>query len=104
MNVRAYSLIRKSSCCRDAKEKEICKDDFLFRATREYTEAGIEQRCIGANSTEPRRHGDRITRQRAEDQQLYNRPTMTSWAHRWSLSKRRELVLSSLATRPSYFC
>ena len=30
--------------------------------------------------------GDRMTRQRAEDQQLYNRPTMTSWAHRGSLA------------------
>ena len=48
--------------------------------------------------------GDRMTRQRAEDHQLYNRPTMTSWAHRGSLSKRRELVLSSLPTRPPCFC
>ena len=35
-------------------------ENFLFRATREYTEAGIEQatvavRCLGANSPEPRR-------------------------------------------------
>ena len=35
-------------------------ENFLFRATREYTEAGIEQatvamRCLGANSLEPRR-------------------------------------------------
>ena len=34
--------------------------NFLFRATREYTEAGIEQatvalRCLGDNSPEPRR-------------------------------------------------
>ena len=45
--------------------------------------------------------GDWMTCQRAEDQQLYNCPTMTSWAHRGSLSKRRELVLSSLPTQPS---
>ena len=30
-------------------------ENFLFRATREYTEAGIEQRRLGANSPEPRR-------------------------------------------------
>ena len=40
--------------------------------------------------------GARVTRQHAEDQQLYNRTSLTSWAHRGSLSKRRELVLSSL--------
>ena len=48
-------------------------------------------------------YGDRMTCQCAEDQQLYNCPTMTSWAHRGSLSKRRELVLSSLPTRPPLF-
>ena len=36
-------------------------ENFLFRAMREYTEAGIEQatapmRCLGANSPEPRKH------------------------------------------------
>ena len=30
-------------------------ENFLFRATRKYMEAGIEQRCLGANSPEPRR-------------------------------------------------
>ena len=30
MNVRACSLIRKTSCCHDAKEQEICEDDFFF--------------------------------------------------------------------------
>ena len=30
-------------------------ENFLFRATCEYTEAGIEQRCLGDNSPEPRR-------------------------------------------------
>ena len=44
-----------------------------------------------------------VTCQHAEDQQLYNCPTMTSWALRGSLSKRRELVLSSLPTRPPRF-
>ena len=47
--------------------------------------------------------GDRMTCQCADDQQLYNCPTMTSWAHRGSLSKRTELVLSSLPTRPPLF-
>ena len=42
--------------------------------------------------------GERMTRQRAEDQQLYNRMSLTSRAHRGSLSKRIELVLSSLPT------
>ena len=37
-------------------------ENFLFRATREYTEAGIEQaivamRRLGANSPEPRKRG-----------------------------------------------
>ena len=40
---------------------------------------------------------------RAEDQQLYNRTSLTSGAHRGSLSKRRELVLSSLPTPPPFF-
>ena len=44
--------------------------------------------------------GTWMTRQRAEDQQLYNRRSMTSWAHCGSLSKRRELVLSRLPTPP----
>ena len=34
---------------------EVRVENFLFRATREYTEAGLEQRCLGANSPEPRR-------------------------------------------------
>ena len=37
-----------------------------------------------------------ITRQHTEDRQLYNRTFPTSRAHRGSLSKRRELVLSTL--------
>ena len=77
-------------------------ENFLFRATREYTEAGIEQatvamRCLGANSPEPRRRTvprSDTSALRAEDQQLYNRTSLTSWAHRMFLSKRRELVLS----------
>ena len=38
----------------------------------------------------------------AEDQRLYNRTSLTSRAHRGSLSKRRELVLSSLPTSPLF--
>ena len=41
-----------------------------------------------------------MTRQHTEDRQLYNRTFPTSRANRGSLSKRRELVLSSLPTRP----
>ena len=44
-----------------------------------------------------------MTRQHTEDRQLYNRTFPTSRAHRGSLSKRRELVLSSLPTRPLLF-
>ena len=47
--------------------------------------------------------GARMTRQRAEDQQLYNRTSLTSWAHRGSLSKWRELVVSSLPPPPFFF-
>ena len=47
--------------------------------------------------------GAQMTRLSAEDQQLYNRTTLTSRAHRGSLSKRRELVLSSLPTPPPFF-
>ena len=104
-------------------------ENFLFRATHEHTEAGIEQatvamRCHGANSPEPRRRAvsgsDTLalcaadtsalraadtSALRAADQQLYNRISLTSWAHRGSLSKRRELVLSSLPTSPPLpFC
>ena len=39
----------------------------------------------------------------AEDQDLYNRTSLTSWAHLGSLSKWRELVLSSLPTCPAPF-
>ena len=89
-------------------------ENFLFRATREYmyTEAGIEQttvamRCHGANSPEPRRRavpGSDTSALRAAHQQLYNRTSLTSWAHRGSLSMRRELVLSSLLPVASNYC
>ena len=91
-------------------------ENFLFRATHEYTEAGIEQptvamRCHGANSPEPRRRavpGSDTSALRTEDastlcaagQEQYIRTALTFWAHRGSLSKRRELVLSSLLTPP----
>ena len=39
----------------------------------------------------------------AEDQRLYNHTSLTSRAHRGSLSKWWELVLSSLPTRPPFF-
>ena len=79
-------------------------ENFHFPATHEYTEAGIEQatvamQCHGANSPEPRRRavpGSDTSALRAADQQLYNSTSLTTWAHRRSLSKRRELVLSSL--------
>ena len=47
--------------------------------------------------------GERMTRHHAEDQQLNNCLYLTSRDHRGSLSKRRELVLSSLPTRPPFF-
>ena len=53
-------------------------------------------RRLGANSPEPRKRGAWTTRQHTEDRQLYNRTFPTSRSHRGSLSKRRELVLSSL--------
>ena len=47
--------------------------------------------------------GAQTSRLSAEDQRLYNRTSLTSRAHRGSLSKRRELVLSSLPTPPPFF-
>ena len=44
--------------------------------------------------------GAQMLRLSTEDQRLYNRTSLTSRAHRGSLSKRRELVLSSLPTPP----
>ena len=77
-------------------------ENFLFRATGEYTEAGIGQAtvamlCHRANSREPRRlavagsdtsalHAAATSALRAAHQQLYNRTSLTSWAHRGSLS------------------
>ena len=94
-------------------------ENFLFRPMRELTEAGIEQatvvmRCHGANSPEPRRRAVPGSNTSAlceadtsalcaADQQLFNRTSLTSWAHRGSLSKRRELVLSSLPTPTPLF-
>ena len=93
-------------------------ENVFFRATQEYTEAGIEQatvamRCHGANSPEPRRGAvpgldtsalcaADTSAPRAADQQLYNRTSLTSWAHRGSLSRRREPVLSSLSPPPPF--
>ena len=70
-------------------------------------------RCHGTNSPEPRRcavpRSDTSALRiadtsalHAEDQQLYNRTSLTSRAHRWSLCKRREPVLSSLPTHPLF--
>ena len=74
-------------------------ENILFRVTRENTEACIEQataamRCHGANSPEPRRRvvlGLDTSALRAADQQPYNHTSLTSQAHRGSLSKRRRL-------------
>ena len=67
-------------------------------------QAGIKQaivamRRLGANSPEPRKRAG------VNDTSAHRRPAAirtfpTSRAHRGSLSKRRELVLSSLPTRP----
>ena len=56
-------------------------------------------RCPAADDTSALRTADTS----AEDQQLYNRTSLTFWAHRGSLSKRRELVLSTLPTPPPFF-
>ena len=45
--------------------------------------------------------GDRMTCQRAEEQQLYNCPTMTSWAHRGSLVQAKRACAVQLAHPPS---
>ena len=47
--------------------------------------------------------GAQMSRLSAEDQRLYNHTSLTSRAHRGSLSKRRERVLSSLPTPPPLF-
>ena len=75
-------------------------ENFIFRATREYTEAGIEQatvamRCFGANSPEPRRRA--VHKWHVSAQKTSSYITARLWlprSHRGSLSKRRELVLS----------
>ena len=85
-------------------------ENFLFRATHKHTEAGIEEatiamRCHDANSPEPRGcavPGSDASALRAADQQLYNCTSLTSWVHRGSLSKQRELVLSSLPPPPPF--
>ena len=90
---------------------EVKELKIFFFAQRKYTEASIEQatvamRCLGANSPEPHRRvvpgSDTSALRtadtsalRAEDQQLYNRTSLTSGAHCGSLSKQRELMLSS---------
>ena len=48
-------VARTGSTAFSTAERSERVENFLFRATREYTEAGIEQRCLGANSPEPRR-------------------------------------------------
>ena len=74
-------------------------------------QATITMRCLGANSPDSRIravHGSdtsalRIadtSALRIEDQHLQNRTSLTSWAHCGSLSKQRELVLSSLPNPP----
>ena len=59
--------------------------------------------CDALAPTAQNRASAWMTRQHTEDRQLYNRRFPTSRAHRGSLSKRRELVLSSLPTRPPLF-
>ena len=83
-------------------------ENFLFRAEREYTKTGTEpaavaMRCLGAKQSRTvQARGAQMTRQRAEDQQLYNCMSLISWAYRGSLFKQRELVLTILPTHPLF--
>ena len=55
-----FKLLKKENEPFSTAERSERVENFLFRATREYTEAGIEQatvamRYLGADSPEPRR-------------------------------------------------
>ena len=55
MNVRACSRIRKTSCCHDAKEQEICEDDFFFIFAKEVvvtlTSLSVDEVLINTHAT-----------------------------------------------------
>ena len=79
-------------------------ENFLFRATREYTEAGIEQRYLGANSPEPRRRA--VIGWRVSAQTTSSYITARPWLPGLIVGlcpSEEELVLSSLPTRPPLF-
>ena len=61
MNVRACSLIRKTSCCHDAKEQEICEDDFSFIFAKEVvvalTSLSVDEVLINTHATCMSRYG-----------------------------------------------
>ena len=80
---------------------------FALRATRKHgSRHRAGDRCHAMpwrqQSRTAQARGAQMTRQRAEDQQLYSRTSVTSSAHRWSLSERRELVLSRLPPPPPF--
>ena len=78
---------------------------FFFAQRANTRKQGSSRRSLPCDALAPtsrtaQAHGARMTRQHTEDQQLYNRAFPIFRAHRGSLSKRRELVLSSLPTPP----
>ena len=83
-------------------------ENFLFHATRKYTEAGIEQatvamRCHGANSPEPHRHvvpESDTSALRAADQQLHKHTSLASWAHHGSFVQAKRYCAVQLAHPP----
>ena len=118
LNISLYRQ-KLSMGCRKAKatqgnepfstaERSERVENFLFRATRKYTEAGIEQetvamRCQGANSPEPHRRGvpeSDTSALRATDQQLHNRTSLTSWAHHGSFVQVKRYCAVQLAHPP----
>ena len=98
--------------------RQVCLEPDLYVATRCHAfrsscdvalaspieQATAAMRCLGANSPEPRRPavpGWHVSTQKTSS--YNNRTSLTSWAHRGSLSKPRKLVLSSLPSPPPPF-
>ena len=83
-------------------------ENFLFRTTRNTRKQASSKRLLPGDALAPTAQNRASTRcvndtSAHRRPQLYNRTFPTSRAHRGSLSKRRELVLSSLPTRPPLF-
>ena len=88
-------------CVRGRGEKKI----FFFAQCANTRKQALSRRSLPCDALAPtvqNRTGTQCPDDTsAEDQKLYNRTSLTSWAHRGSLSKRRELVLSSFPPPPS---